>query len=156
MSITIGKKAPTFDAVNQDGEKVSLKDLLGRWTVLYFYPRDNTSGCTTEACEFSEGIRQFEGLDARVIGVSPDSPESHRKFIAKYKLNFDLLSDPEHEVMEKFGAWGQKVMYGKKVEGVIRSTVLIEPAGKVAFHWAKVKAAGHAAEVAAKLREVRG
>lgn len=155
VSVQIGKKAPAFEAVNQEGKKVSLAGLLGQWTVLYFYPRDNTPGCTTEACEFTAGIKEFEGLKARVIGVSPDSPQSHQKFIAKYKLKFGLLSDPEHQVLEKYGAWGEKVMYGKKVQGVIRSTVLIDPEGRVAFHWPKVKAAGHAAEVSAKLAELR-
>ena len=100
-----------------------------------------------EACEFTEGIQAFKKLDAVVLGCSPDGAEKHRKFIAKHKLKLDLLSDPEHKVMEKYGAWGEKNMYGKKSMGVIRSTVLIDPSGKVAHHWAKVKAKGHAEKV---------
>ena len=109
---------------------MSLKDLLGQWTVLYFYPKDDTPGCTTEACEFTTNWDQFQKLSARVIGVSPDSPESHQKFIAKHKLRIELLSDPEHEVLAKYGAWGEKNMYGKIIEGVLRTTVLIDPKGQ--------------------------
>jgi peroxiredoxin Q/BCP len=123
--------------------------------VLYFYPRDDTPGCTVEACDFTAGIRGFVKLDAVVLGCSADSPASHRKFIEKFKLKLRLLSDPEHTLMEKCGAWGEKLMYGKKVVGVIRSTVLIDPSGKVAHHWAKVKSAGHAEKVREKLAELQ-
>ncbi len=153
--LAIGKKAPAFRAVDQDGKPVSLANLAGRWTVLYFYPKDDTPGCTTEACEFTSSIRDFDGLDAAVVGVSPDSPERHRKFIAKHGLKVRLLSDPEHAMMTAYGAWGEKTMYGKKVTGVIRSTVLVDPAGRVAHHWPRVKAAGHAAKVRETLADLR-
>jgi thioredoxin-dependent peroxiredoxin len=152
--LAVGKKAPAFTLQDEDGKKVKLADLAGQWVVLYFYPKDDTPGCTVEACEFTSGLSAFGKLDATVLGCSRDSPESHRKFIAKYKLKVKLLSDPEHEVMEKYGAWGEKENYGKKFMGVIRSTVLIDPAGQVAYHWATVKAAGHAGKVAEKLAEL--
>ncbi|HEY2773136.1 MAG TPA: peroxiredoxin [Candidatus Binatia bacterium] len=145
--IEAGKKAPAFTLKDQDGKVRKLSEFAGRWVVLYFYPKDDTPGCTTEACEFTTGLKKFEGLGATVLGCSADSPETHSKFIAKYKLKIPLLSDPTHAVMEKYGAWGEKNMYGKITTGVIRSTVLIDPAGKVAQHWARVKAAGHAEQV---------
>jgi peroxiredoxin Q/BCP len=150
-----GKKAPAFTLLDQNGKKVSLASLEGHWTVLYFYPRDDTPGCTTEACEFTADIGDFKGLDATVVGCSPDDAASHKKFIAKYSLAVTLLSDPDHKMMEKYGAWGEKNLYGKKVEGVIRSTVIIDPSGKVAHFWPKVQAAGHAAKVAEKLEELQ-
>jgi peroxiredoxin Q/BCP len=153
--IEIGKRAPAFTLKNQDDEKVRLTALKGRWVVLYFYPKDDTPGCTTQACDFTTHIADFEGLDALVLGCSPDSTESHRKFIAKHELAVTLLSDPDHEVMEKFGAWGEKNMYGRTVEGVIRSTVLIDPQGKVAEHWPKVRAKGHVDKVRARLEELQ-
>jgi len=133
---------------------VRLSDLKGEWVVLYFYPRDDTPGCTTQACDFTASIKKFEKLEARVLGCSPDTPEKHRKFIAKHKLKVELLSDPEHKVLEKYGAWGEKTLYGKKSMGVIRSTVLIDPDGKVAEHWPKVRAKGHADAVREKLAEL--
>ena len=153
--IEVGKKAPALTLANQDDKKVKLADYAGKWIVLYFYPKDDTPGCTIEACEFSEGIKDLENLDAVVLGCSPDDAESHRKFIAKHKLKVDLLSDPSHKTMEKYGAWGEKNMYGKIKEGVIRSTVIIDPAGKVAHHWKKVGAKGHAEKVKAKLALLR-
>ena len=153
-TLEVGKKAPAFTLQDENGTKVVLSALAGQWVVLYFYPKDDTPGCTVEACEFTTGMPKFDKLDAAVFGCSRDTPESHRKFIAKYKLKISLLSDPEHAVMEKYGAWGEKNNYGKKTMGVIRSTVLIDPAGKVAYHWATVKAAGHAEQVRAKLAEL--
>ena len=155
-SIEVGKKAPAFSLPDENGTKVSLSELAGQWVVLYFYPKDDTPGCTVEACDFTSGIKGFEKLDATVIGCSPDSPETHRKFIAKYKLKVKLLSDPSHAVLEKYGAWGEKNNYGKKTMGVIRSTVIIDPAGKVSHHYPNVKAAGHAEHVSAKLAELTG
>jgi peroxiredoxin Q/BCP len=154
--IRVGAKAPEFNLPDQDGVPVSLSSLRGSWVVLYFYPKDDTPGCTTEACEFSEGIETFRGLDAVVLGCSADSPEKHRTFIAKYDLSVRLLSDRDHKVMEAYGAWGEKSMYGRTTMGVIRSTVLIDASGRVAHHWPTVKAAGHAAEVREKLAELRG
>ena len=153
--LKIGKSAPAFSAKDQDDRLVKLSDLKGKWVVLYFYPKDDTPGCTTEACEFTDGLKGFEKLDALVLGCSPDSTERHRKFIAKYKLKVKLLSDPDHQVLEAYGAWGNKVLYGRHFVGVIRSTVIINPAGKVARHWPKVKAAGHAEEVRQALTELR-
>jgi peroxiredoxin Q/BCP len=153
--IASGKAAPGFSLRDQDGRTRKLAEFKGRWVVLYFYPRDDTPGCTVEACEFSSGLEGFEKLDAEVLGCSPDSPESHRKFIAKHRLGITLFSDPDHEAMEVYGAWGDKVLYGRKFKGVIRSTVILDPAGKVAHHWKKVKAKGHAESVRAKLEELK-
>jgi peroxiredoxin Q/BCP len=154
--ITVGKKAPDFSLKDQDDKTTKLSEYKGKWVVLYFYPKDDTPGCTVEACDFTAGLKDFEKLDAVVLGCSPDAPESHRKFIAKYKLKIRLLSDPEHVALEKYGAWGEKNMYGKISMGVIRSTAIIDPDGKVARHWPKVRAEGHADEVRAALKELRG
>jgi peroxiredoxin Q/BCP len=153
-TLAVGNKAPTFTLPDENGNQVKLSDLAGQWIVLYFYPKDDTPGCTVEACEFTSGLKRFEKLAATVLGCSADSPESHRKFIAKHQLKIKLLSDRDHAVMEKYGAWGEKNNYGKKSMGVIRSTVLIDPAGRVAHHWPTVKAAGHAEQVRAKLAEL--
>jgi peroxiredoxin Q/BCP len=153
--IQVGKKAPELSLPDQDDQTVKLGDYKGKWVVLYFYPKDDTPGCTTEACDFTAGIKGFEKIDAVVLGCSPDSPERHRKFIAKYNLKVRLLSDPDHAVLEKYGAWGEKNMYGRITMGVIRSTVIIDPQGKVAHHWPKVRAEGHAAAVKEKLDELR-
>ena len=154
-TIEEGKKAPAFSLPDQDEKKVSLSDFKGSWVVLYFYPKDDTPGCTTEACEFTDGIQDFKGLNAVVLGCSPDSAEKHRKFIAKYDLELRLLSDPEHKVMEKYGAWGEKNMYGKVTVGVIRSTVIIDPDGRVAHRWKRVKAKGHAEKVRERLEQLQ-
>lgn len=156
MAIEVGKKAPAFSLNNQAGETVKLSDFAGAWLVLYFYPKDDTPGCTTQACDFTAGIKGFEKAAVTVLGCSPDSPESHTKFIAKHNLKLSLLSDPDHTTIEKYGAWGEKNLYGKKSMGVIRSTVVIDPQGKVAHHWAKVKSTGHVQVVAAKLKELKG
>jgi peroxiredoxin Q/BCP len=155
MSLDVGSAAPDFTLVNQDDAEVSLTDFSGQWVVLYFYPRDDTPGCTTQACEFTEGIESFKGLNAEVLGCSPDTQEKHRKFIAKHDLKVQLLSDPEHGVMEAYEAWGEKNMYGKVTVGVIRSTVIIDPEGVVAHRWKRVKAKGHAAKVAEVLTELQ-
>jgi len=153
--VETGKAAPSFTLEDQDGARVKLADLAGRWVVLWFYPRDDTPGCTTEACEFTSSLADFEGLDAVVLGCSPDLPESHRKFREKHRLKVTLLSDPRHETMEKYGAWGEKDTYGKKSTGVIRSTTIIDPRGQVAHHWAKVTAEGHADAVRKKLEDLQ-
>ena len=148
MAIQEGKAAPAFSLTNQDGEKISLHDLRGKDVILYFYPKDDTPGCTKEACGFRDFNKEIQALDAVILGVSPDSPESHQKFIDKYSLNFDLLSDPDKEMMSRYEAFGEKKMYGKTVQGVLRSTVWIGPDGKVRKHWRRVpKAADHPEKV---------
>ena len=137
--ITVGTKAPNFSLKNQDDKEVSLKDNKGKWIVLYFYPKDNTSGCTKEAGDFTESLKDYKKLDAVIMGVSPDSTESHRNFIEKQDLDITLLSDPDKETHRAYGAWGIKKNYGKEYEGVIRSTFIISPEGKIAEAWSKVK-----------------
>jgi peroxiredoxin Q/BCP len=154
--LKIGAVAPSFTLLDQDERKVSLKGYAGRWLVLYFYPKDDTPGCTVEACEFTSALKDFEKVQAAVAGVSPDAPQSHRKFADKHGLKLRLLSDTDHAVLKAYVAWGLKSMYGKKYEGVLRSTVLIDPKGRIAFHWPKVKPEGHAKEVREKLAELGG
>jgi len=145
--IEVGKPAPDFTLASDDGRKVSLKDFRGRKVVLYFYPKDDTPGCTTEACGFRDVLPDVSSAGAVVLGVSRDDAASHQRFRQKYHLNFPLLSDPEVAVHKAYGAWGEKILYGKKTVGVIRSTVLIDEKGRVVRHWPRVKAEGHAAEV---------
>jgi peroxiredoxin Q/BCP len=145
--IEVGKKAPAFTLESSDGGKVKLSDFAGKPVVVYFYPRDNTPGCTVEAQEFTAAMPALKKLGAVVFGVSKDTIASHCKFRDKYDLAFPLLSDPDGKVLEAYGAWGDKVMYGKKMKGIIRSTVLIGKDGKVAKHWPKVSVKGHAAAV---------
>ena len=154
--LDVGKKAPAFTLLDQDGAKRKLSEFAGRWVVLYAYPKDDTPGCTREACDFTAGLAGFDALDATVLGISRDTPESHARFAKKHGLKVTLLSDPDHAVLEAYGAWGEKVLYGKKSVGVIRSTVLVDPAGKVAHHWKNVKVDGHAEAVRAKLAELSG
>jgi peroxiredoxin Q/BCP len=151
-----GKKAPAFTLESSEGGKVALKDYAGKWVVLYFYPRDNTPGCTKEAEAFRDAADELEARDAVVLGVSKDSIASHEKFADKYALNFPLLSDPNGKVLEKYGAWGEKNMYGKKRMGIIRTTVLIDPKGKVRKIWPKVRVKGHVEKVLEALDEARG
>jgi thioredoxin-dependent peroxiredoxin len=148
-----GRKAPSFILPDASGKRVSLEDFKGRDVVVYFYPRDDTPGCTKEACGFRDLDKELQRAGVVVLGVSADSAPSHEKFAAKYKLPFPLLSDPERRVMDAWGAWGEKVMYGKKTKGVIRSTVWIGPDGVVRKHWARVRdAAAHPAEVFEAIR----
>ncbi len=151
----LGRRAPAFTLADPAGDKRKLADFPG-YRVLYFYPKADTPGCTTQACEFTESIDAFADLDASVIGISPDLPDALARFIAKHDLKVTLLSDPDHKVMDKYGAWGEKNMYGRKSVGVIRSTVLIDPAGKVIHHWRSVKTQGHAEKVRERLAELRG
>ena len=142
--IAVGEVAPGFELADQNGQLHSLEDYRDQWVVLYFYPKDDTPGCTKEACGFRDNWKKIQKTGAVVLGISPDDEASHKKFIAKYKLPFTLLSDPNKKVMEKYGAWGEKMMYGKKTVGVIRSTTWVGPNGKVKKHWKKVaKAADH-------------
>ena len=150
--IEAGKKAPAFSLKDQDGKTVKLADFAGKNVVLYFYPKDDTPGCTTEACNFRDEHSKLQKAGAVVLGVSPDSEARHAKFRAKYSLPFTLLADTEHEVAEKYGAWGEKSLYGKKYMGIIRSTFLIGKDGKVAKVWPKVKVKEHAGEVLEALK----
>jgi len=153
--LNIGDTVPDFCLPNQDEEEICLRDIKGRWIVLYFYPKDNTPGCTTEACDFTAALPDFEGLNAIVLGVSPDSPKKHRNFIEKKELKITLLSDEEKEVCEMFGVWQLKKNYGREYMGVVRSTFIIDPDGKIAAKWEKVKVKGHAEEVKAKLEALQ-
>ena len=145
--LTAGMKAPDFSLSDQHGNTVTPADFAGKKIVLYFYPRDNTPGCTRQACAFAAAYDGFRDLDAVVIGVSKDSVASHQRFAEKYNLPFILLSDPEHTVIEAYGAWQEKKNYGKVVQGVIRSTVLVDADGKVENAWYNVRAKGHVGRV---------
>ncbi len=154
--IEVGEMAPDFCLPNQDETEICLRDLRGKWVVLYFYPKDNTPGCTKEAIDFSEHLPDFNELDTVILGVSPDSPKKHRNFIEKKNLKITLLSDENKEVLEKYGVWQLKKMYGREYMGVVRTTYLIDPEGKVAARWDKVKVKGHAEKVKEKLKELKG
>ncbi|MFB1480273.1 thioredoxin-dependent thiol peroxidase [Corallococcus sp. RDP092CA] len=147
-----GDKAPGFSLPDQSGATVSLSQLKGRHVVLYFYPKDATPGCTTEACDFRDEHSALVKAGAVVLGVSPDSVASHQKFAAKQGLPFSLLADPDHALADAYGVWGEKSLYGRKFMGLIRATFLIGPDGKVVRVWPKVKVAGHVAEVLATLQ----
>jgi peroxiredoxin Q/BCP len=150
-----GDLAPEFCLPDKDNRDVCLHDFKGMWVVLYFYPRDNTSGCTREALDFSAVRDELERLNAVILGVSADSVESHRKFVEKHKLKVTLLSDIEHRVLARYGAWQLKKLYGKEFWGTIRSTVLIGPDGMIAHIWPKVQVKGHAEAVKRKLEELQ-
>jgi len=147
----VGDKAPDFTLETENGSKVSLSDFAGRTVVLYFYPKDDTPGCTKEACGFRDAHDLFLARGAVVLGVSPDSPASHGRFKAKYSLPFHLLADPGKGTLKAYGAWGEKMMYGKKIEGVLRSTFVIGSDGVVKALFPKVSPEGHAEEILAIL-----
>ncbi len=151
--LEIGKKAPDFSLSNQDEKKISLKDFVGQKVVLYFYPKDDTSGCTKEACSFSDDLPKFSKIDAVILGVSPDSVISHKKFSEKYKLKFDLLADEEKKIVEMYGVWKEKSMYGRKYIGVERTTFIIDEKGKIKKIFKKVKVDGHNEEVLKALKD---
>ncbi len=154
--LEIGDKVPDFCLPNQDEEEICFRDIKGRWIVLYFYPKDNTPGCTTEACEFTEALPDFSALNAIVLGVSPDSPKKHRNFIEKKELGITLLADEDKELCKLFGVWQLKKNFGKEYMGVVRSTFLIDPDGKIAYKWEKVRVKGHVQAVKEKLQELQG
>ncbi|WP_019123816.1 thioredoxin-dependent thiol peroxidase [Brevibacillus massiliensis] len=154
--ITVGQEAPAFTLPASNGEMISLDSLRGKNVVLYFYPKDMTPGCTTEACDFRDYHPEFEKLDTVVLGVSPDDLKSHDKFIAKHDLPFLLLADTEHEVAEAYGVWTLKKMYGKEYMGIERTTFLIDREGKIAKVWPKVKVAEHVQEVLQYIKEHLG
>ena len=151
ITLEVGDKAPEFEALNQDGVKIALKDFVGKNVVLYFYPKDNTPGCTTEACEFSANYDQFIKNDTVIIGVSPDSVKSHAGFIAKQNLKHILLSDEDKEISKLYGVWQVKKNYGKEYLGIVRSTFVIGKDGKIVKIYKSVKAKDHAAKVLADL-----
>lgn len=156
MTIEEGRQAPAFTLSDAEGNPVSLKDLRGKNVIVYFYPKDDTPGCTKEACGFRDLWQEVQGLDTVVLGISPDDAASHQKFVAKYSLPFTLLSDPDKQVLTEYGAYGEKTSYGKKTMGVIRSTVWIDPEGNVKRHWKRVtKAEEHPAQVLEALKSAR-
>ena len=143
MSIQPGTPLPAFSLQDEQGHTVTDKDLKGRWTVLYAYPKDSTPGCTTEACDFRDNLARVQSLGAQVYGLSRDSLKSHQNFIAKQSLPFRLLSDPDCALLNPLGAFGKKLMYGKEVQGIIRSTFLVDPKGVIRHVWPKVSVKGH-------------
>lgn len=142
-----GRKAPDFKLKDTDGNTIQLSDYIGQYVVLYFYPKDDTPGCTKEACSFRDDYADFKKNKIAVFGISPDDEKSHQKFTAKYKLPFPLLSDPDHKVAEKYGAWGLKKLYGREYEGILRSTFIIDQKGMIAHVFDKVKVDTHATDV---------
>ena len=153
MSALVGKKAPDFKLEAGDGQMVTMADFAGKNVVLYFYPKDMTPGCTTEACDFRESHQSFAELDTVIVGVSPDPKEKHERFIAKYDLPFLLLSDPEHTLSEAYGVWVLKKNFGKEYMGVERSTFVINKEGEVVKEWRKVKVQGHVEEALTYIKE---
>jgi len=153
--LEIGDTIPAFCLPNQDEEEICFRDIKGRWVVIYFYPKDNTPGCSTEACDFTEALPDFTALEAIVLGVSPDSPKKHRNFIEKKGLKITLLADEDKALCKSFGMWQLKKFMGREYMGVVRSTFLIAPDGTLAYKWEKVRVKGHVAEVKAKLQELK-
>jgi len=154
--LEVGTKAPEFCLPNQDETEICLRDLSGKWIVLYFYPKDNTPGCTTEACGFSEALPEFEDMDAVILGVSPDSPKKHRNFIEKKNLTITLLADEDKELCNLYDVWKLKKFMGREYMGVVRTTYIISPDGEIVAAWDKVKVKGHVEAVKEKLKELRG
>ncbi len=153
--VKVGERAPDFSLPDQNGTPVRLADFHHRWVVLYFYPRDNTPGCTREAIDFTHHLQEFENLGASVLGISPDSVKSHCNFQTRHSLKVTLLSDPNHQVLSAYGAWKPKKLYGRVLPGVVRSTFLIDPEGKIAYIWMPVKVDGHAEEVKQTLLKLK-
>ena len=151
--VEINDKAPDFCLKNQNKENVCLKDFKGKWKVVYFYPKDNSPGCTLEARNFSQNSKEFEKQNAVIFGVSPDSIDSHKKFEDNHNLTINLLSDPEHKILKEYDVWKTKKMYGREFMGVVRSTFLINPEGKIAYIWPKVKVEGHIDDVMRIIKE---
>lgn len=154
MPLSIGDSAPDFTLPDQDGRIHTLSEYRGKPLVLYFYPKDDTSGCTKEACGFRDDYSAYQAAGVTILGVSPDSSKSHTNFITKYELPFTLLTDPEREVLRMYGAWGLKKMYGREYEGVLRTTYLIGADGKIVKIYKKIKPAAHSAEILAALEEL--
>lgn len=153
--LEVGIVAPEFCLPNQDDVEICLRDLKGKWIVLYFYPKDNTPGCTTEACDFSDAAPDFSNLNAIIIGVSADSTAKHRNFIEKKDLSITLLSDESTTMLQDYGVWSLKKNYGREYMGIVRSTFIIDPKGVIKAIWEKVKVKDHAKEVKEKLEELQ-
>jgi len=153
--LEVGNKAPEFCLPNQDDVEICSRDLKGKWIVLYFYPRDNTPGCTTEACEFTQAEPQFDDLDAIILGVSADTTKKHRNFIEKHELGITLLSDEGTQMMQEFGVWQMKKNYGKEYMGIVRTTLIIDPEGVIQAVWSNVRVKEHVAKVQEKLAELQ-
>ncbi len=156
MPLEINHPAPPFAAANAAGQNVTLADFAGQWLVLYFYPKDNTPGCTKEAVGFTEKVVDFTALNTQIVGISPDSGTSHQKFTDKHHLKITLLSDPDHEIATAYDVWGLKKFMGKEYMGIIRSTFLISPEGNIAYIWSKVRVKDHVDNVLEKLRSLQG
>ena len=154
MSVNIGEQAPDFELEANSGKVIKLSDYRGKNIVLYFYPKDMTPGCTTEACDFRDSHSRFEELEAVVLGVSPDPVDKHKKFIAKHELPFLLLADEDHKVAESYDVWKLKKNFGKEYMGIERSTFLIDKEGRLVREWRKVKVAGHVEEIAEELKKL--
>ncbi len=156
MSLQVGQLAPHFSLDNQIGKRISLSDLLGQWMVLYFYPKDDTPGCTRESIGFSDMKSDFLSANAVIFGISKDTVDSHEEFCNKYSLAIDLLSDPDKSMINDYGVWQEKVSYGKTSMGIVRSTFLIDPTGHIQRIWTNVKVDGHVQEVREELERLNG
>lgn len=156
MSELVGKKIFPFSLLDDQGDTVTQKEFIGKWTVLYAYPKDSTPGCTTEACDFRDNWNRVKALGAQVYGISRDNQKSHQTFITKQELPFRLLSDPDKSLLSPLGAFGKKIMYGKEMDGIIRSTFLVDPKGVIRHAWPKVSVKGHVEEVLKTLTELQG
>ncbi|MCX7909337.1 MAG: peroxiredoxin [Ignavibacteria bacterium] len=156
MALELGIKAPEFVGYTDSETKINLSDFRGKWVVLYFYPKDNTSGCTREACDFRDNYERITQYNAEVIGVSPDSIKSHKNFKSKYNLNFHLVADPDKEICKQYDVLGEKTMYGKKYLGVVRSTYIIDPEGVIRYVNPKVNVEGHVDEIIQELVKLQG
>jgi len=153
--LEVGNKAPEFCLPNQDDVEICSRDIKGKWVVLYFYPKDNTPGCTTEACEFTQQEPEFENLNAIILGVSADSTKKHRNFIEKHSLEITLLADESTEMMQEYGVWQLKKNYGKEYMGIVRTTLIIDPEGVIQAVWNNVRVKEHVAKVKEKLQELQ-
>ena len=152
--LEVGNKAPSFNVASSEGKNFSLAEAAGKWLVLYFYPKDDTPGCTTEACNFRDRLKDYQAVNALIYGVSVDGLDAHAKFIKKFHLPFPLLADTEKEMVEAYGVWKEKSMFGKKYWGIERTTFLIDPKGKIAQIWSSVKVSNHHEEVLQAIKEM--
>lgn len=155
LRMNIGQFAPDFTAPDRSNKLISIQDFRGSWLVLYFYPKDDTPGCTTQAIEFTGKLAEFQALNAQIVGISTDSIAAHGKFITKHQLQVTLLSDPDHQIAESYGVWQLKKFIGKEYMGIVRSTSIVDPDGKIAHTWSKVKVKNHTDAVLAQLNQLQ-